>query len=62
MLKRYLIANGISTAVLYGGVYAVVMSAPSLTQAASDAWETYVMGHTFLGPVLHRMITVAAGL
>lgn len=62
MLRRYVILNGISTAVLYAGVWAFVPSMTSVAQAASEAWETFVMGHTFLGPVLHRIITVGASL
>lgn len=62
MLRRYIIVNGISSAVLYAGIWAFVPSMASVTQAASEAWETFVMGHTFLGPVLHRIITVSAAI
>lgn len=62
MLRRYLIVNGLSSAVLYAGIWLLVPSMASVTQAASEAWETFIMGHTFLGPVLHRIITVGASI
>ncbi len=62
MLRRYLIVNGVSSAVLYAGIWAFVPSMGSVTQAISATWQTYVMDHTFLGPVLNRIITVGASL
>lgn len=62
MLRRYLIVNGVSSAVLYAGIWAVVPSMDAVSQAASNAWDAFVMGHTFLGPVLHRIITVGASV
>jgi hypothetical protein len=60
MLRRYLIVNGVSSAVFYAGIWAFIPSLNSVTQVISDTWETYVMGHTFLGPVVHRIVTVGA--
>lgn len=62
MMRRYLIVNGVSTAVMYAGVWAFVPSVTSLTQTLNQTWDTYVMGDTILGPVLYRMITVGASL
>lgn len=62
MLRRYLIVNGLSSAVLYAGIWAFVPTLGSLTNAVSDSWETYVMGHTFVGPVFNRIVTVGASL
>ena len=62
MLRRYLIVNGLSSAFLYAGIWAFVPTMGSLTQAIYNSWETYVMGHTFLGPVLNRIVTVGASL
>ena len=62
MLRRYLIVNGVSSAVLYGAIWAFVPSFSAVTQVVNASWDTYVMGHPFLGPVLHRVIKVGANL
>ena len=58
MLRRYLIVNGLSSLVLYAAIWAYVPSLASLTRSFNTSFESYVMGHTFLAPVLHRMITI----
>lgn len=60
MLRRYVIVNGVSTVVLYGALWAFLPSMSSLTDALSNTLDSFVAGHTFLGPVLHRMVTVSA--
>jgi hypothetical protein len=62
MLRRYLIVNGVSSAVMYVGIWAFVPSLSSVTEVINASWETYVLGHTFLAPVIHRVITVGASL
>lgn len=60
MLRRYLILNGVSSAVLYLAVWAYVPSPSSVSRAVSSSFESYVMEHAFLGPILNRMILVGA--
>lgn len=62
MLRRYMISNAVSTVALYAAIWAYVPSPSSVSQAISSTIDTYIMGHTFLGPVLHRMITVGADI
>ncbi|NOT70199.1 MAG: hypothetical protein HOP09_02630 [Hyphomicrobium sp.] len=60
MLRRYLIVNGLTTALMYGAVWALVPSPSSVTQALSSTFESYVSENALLGPVVYRMITVGA--
>ncbi len=60
MLRRYMVANVASTVVLYAGAWALIPSASSVSRLISENFESFVMGHTFLGPVLNRVITIAA--
>jgi hypothetical protein len=60
MLQRYLISNVVSTVVLYGAVWAYVPSLSTLTKTLTATADMYVMGHTFFGPVLNRIVTVSA--
>jgi hypothetical protein len=60
MLRRYLIANGVSSAVLYGAMWAFVPSLSSLSSSIETTINSYVMDHSFLAPILNRVITVAA--
>jgi hypothetical protein len=62
MLRRYLITNVVSTALLYSAFWAFVPSPVSVSQALNGLAETYVMSDAFLGPVLTRVITVGADI
>ena len=62
MLRRYLIVNGATSALLYLVMWTCVPSMAAMSQTINETWNSYVMGHTFLGPVLNRMITVGANL
>jgi hypothetical protein len=62
MLRRYLITNVVSTALLYSAFWALVPSPVSVSQALNTLVDTYVMGDTFLGPVLTRVIMVGANI
>jgi hypothetical protein len=60
MLRRYLISNFVSTAVLYAAFIAVVPMLLSTSQALNSTADAYIASHALLGPVLNRMITVSA--
>jgi hypothetical protein len=62
MLRRYLITNAVSTAVLYVAVSACASSLSSLSKSITTTANSFVMSDTFLAPVLNGMITVSAGL
>lgn len=58
MLRRYLIANGLMTMLLYGAIWAFVPSAPHLLHSAWESLDAFAMESPILGPVMHRIITV----
>ncbi|MGQ0456475.1 MAG: hypothetical protein ACT4OU_05380 [Hyphomicrobium sp.] len=61
MLRRYLIANGVTTIALYGGLF---MVAPALLGAFADlrqGIDLFAMDHSWLGPVFHGVLTVTSG-
>ena len=60
MLRRYLVINGVTSILIYGAVWAYVPSLATLSRTFNTSFESYVMGHTFLIPVLHRMIAINA--
>jgi hypothetical protein len=62
MLRRYLITNGVSSALLYLAVLAYAPSPAALTKALHATFETFVMGQTFLSPVFNRVISIGAGV
>lgn len=62
MLRRYLITNVVSTALLYSAFQAFVPSPVSFSQALNSAVEGFVMSDVFLGPVMTRVITVGADI
>ena len=59
MLRRYVIVNGLTTALLYAGVWLYTPSLPGLVQSARQSFEVYAMDHALLGPVVHRIVTVS---
>jgi hypothetical protein len=59
MLRRYLIANGIMTALLYGAVWAFVPSASGLAHAAGSTVQTFAMKSPMLVPLIYRIVTVS---
>jgi hypothetical protein len=60
MLRRYLIVNGITTALLYGAFWAFVPSTPNLMQGMFSAFDTFAMESPLFGPVVHRILIVSA--
>lgn len=62
MLRRYLIVNGTSTALLYGGVYAAVTPAIHVAQSMRDMVDGYVMQSPILGPLINKVVLVVSGL
>ena len=60
MLRRYLIANVVSSALLYAAALTYVPSFAAMTRSINTSFEVFVMGHTFLAPVLHRIVMVGA--
>lgn len=62
MLRRYLIVNGTTTALLYGGIYAGVPSATHLVQSVQDVFAGYLMQSPILGPLVNKVILVTSYL
>jgi hypothetical protein len=62
MLRRYLITNGVTTAGLYLAVWGLVPSLSSVAQAAQASVQSFVMGHTLLGPMIDHLIVVSANV
>jgi hypothetical protein len=62
MLRRYLIVNGTTTALLYGGIYAGVT--PVLHQAHSvwQLFEGFVMESPILAPIINKVVLVMSSL
>ncbi|AGK57399.1 hypothetical protein HYPDE_28598 [Hyphomicrobium denitrificans 1NES1] len=56
MLRRYLIVNGIMTALLYGAVWAFAPSVPRLIQSAESTFKAFAMDSPMLRPVVYRII------
>ncbi len=61
MLRRYLIVNGTTTAVLYGAIWAFAPSLPNVTQMMSSTIDMLAQS-PLVGPVLNRIILVTSGL
>jgi hypothetical protein len=61
MLRRYLIVNGTTTAVLYGAIWAFVPPIPNLMHVVSSTIDMLAQS-PLLGPVINRIILVTSGL
>lgn len=61
MLRRYLISNVVSTAGLYFAYAVFVPSMSSVADAAHATVQSFVMGHTLLGPMIDHLTVVSAG-
>lgn len=59
MLRRYLIVNGVTTALLYGAFSAFVPSTPDMLQSARATFDTFAMQSPILGPLIHRIVMVS---
>ncbi|MBS0234113.1 MAG: hypothetical protein JSR99_11590 [Proteobacteria bacterium] len=62
MLRRYLIVNGTTTALLYGGIYAAIPSSMHFLQSIQDMLEGYVMESPILGPLVNKVVVVISCL
>lgn len=59
VLRRYLIADLIFTAVSYAAFAAYAPSLSGLAQSVRSGVEIYALDSSLLGPVVHRMIIVS---
>lgn len=62
MLRRYLIVNGLSTAVMYGAVWTFAPSVSSAIDALVEGVKLYAMDNMWLGPLLHGVVSITSGL
>ena len=62
MLRRYLIVNGTTTALLYAGVHAAVGPTVHAVQSAHDWTMIYLMQSPLLAPLVNKVILVVSGL
>jgi hypothetical protein len=62
MLRRYLIVNGTSTAVLYGGIYAAMPSVTNTLQSVQDTFNAFVAQSPILGPLVNKVVLIVSSL
>jgi hypothetical protein len=62
MLRRYLIMDVVTTAGFYVAVWAFVPSPSSMLSSVQASFESIVMGHTLLSPMIDHMIVISASL
>jgi hypothetical protein len=62
MLRRYLITNGISTALLYAGIYAAVTPAWNMLLSLRQTFDGFVMESPILGPLVNKVVIVMSSL
>lgn len=60
MLRRYLIINGVSTALIYAAIWMLVPSGVFSINAMHESFEAYTMESPVLSPLIHRIVTVGA--
>lgn len=58
MLRRYLVVNGTTTALLYGAIYAAVPSSLHLIRSVQNSFNGYVMQSPILGPLVNKVVLV----
>jgi hypothetical protein len=59
MLRRYLILNLISTALMYGAYFSLVPSRAGIFANVSESVSSYSMESSMLAPLVYRIITVS---
>ncbi|CAA2141920.1 hypothetical protein [Hyphomicrobium sp. ghe19] len=62
MLQRYVIVNGVTTAVLYGAAYAFTPSSLHMLDSIRAGFEGFVMQSPVLGPLVNKIILVISAL
>jgi hypothetical protein len=62
MLRRYLITNGTSTALLYVGIYAAITPTMHALRSVQDTFDGYVMQSPILGPLINKVVLVVSCL
>jgi hypothetical protein len=61
MLQRYVIVNGVTTAVLYGAAYAFTPSSLHI-ESIRAGFEGFVTHSPMLGPLVNKIILVISAL
>lgn len=61
MLRRYLIVNGVSTALMYLAYAALVPSTDALVQFATRAFDMCAMESVLLAPIYHGIVSISGG-
>ncbi|MBA2127291.1 hypothetical protein DLM45_13810 [Hyphomicrobium methylovorum] len=61
MLRRYLLVNGISTAVLYGAILALAPVVPHVLMSARETLSSIAMESPALAPIVYRIVIVQGG-
>ncbi len=59
MLRRYLIINGVTTAIAYAGIWAFVPSGPGFVAGIRDSVAHATLESSMLAPLVHRVVTVS---
>jgi hypothetical protein len=62
MLRRYLIVNGTTTALLYGGIYTLIPSSLDVHQSMRAMFDGLVMQSPILGPLVNKIVLVTSCL
>lgn len=60
MLRRYLIVNGTTTALLYVAIWAAIPASTHYLQSMQDVFDGYVMQSPILGPVINKVVLVVS--
>jgi hypothetical protein len=62
MLRRYLIVNGTSTALLYGALHNLISFSMNLLKSAQTMFEGFAMQSPILAPLVNKVVVVFSSL
>ncbi len=62
MLRRYLLVNGTTTALLYAGIYAATPSTGHVLQTVRDVCDGFVMQSPILGPLINKVVVLISAI
>ncbi|MFT3731580.1 MAG: hypothetical protein QM780_09215 [Hyphomicrobium sp.] len=62
MLRRYLIVNGTTTAMLYAGIYAALAPMMGVIKSAQGMFDQYLAQSPIFGPIVNKIVLVVSCL
>lgn len=57
-MQRYLIVNGVSTAIMYAAIWAFAPNPVVMADKLREGIEVFAFDNALLGPLFHRIVTV----